>query len=204
MSLLTKLFNLSLNYCKIPIIWTTSKIIPLLKPGKTAVEAKSWRPVSLLCSSIKILEKLILPIVQEPCGSPSYQHGFKKRFSTVTVLNRLNHDIPNGFNEKKPALRTAMLQLDLSKTFDMLKHETLIQDRIDSSLDRGIEDLHGRQSYVNFRNVESKFVIVRFGEPQGGVLSPNLFCFYKSNLPEPPSGCNLKLLMYADDITIYG
>ena len=60
---LTTIFNLSIKHSQIPSIWKSSVIIPLLKPNKPAEEAGSYRPVSLLCPAIKILER-----------RPSYQH----------------------------------------------------------------------------------------------------------------------------------
>ena len=54
---------------------------------------------------------------------PEFQHGFRKDHSTLTALNEFNDDITNGFNKKAPPDRTVLLQLDLSKAFDMVSHE---------------------------------------------------------------------------------
>ena len=102
----------------------------LLKPGKPADESNSFRPVSLLCPAIKILERLILPYLNECLPIPTFQHGFKAKHSTVTALNQINLDISAGFNFKpKPAKRTVLLQLDLSKAFDMVNLTKLQDDR---------------------------------------------------------------------------
>ena len=61
--------------------------------------------------------------------------------------------------------------------------------------------LPGRQSKVSFRNTTSTGRIVRTGVPQGAVSSPLLFNFYLSNLPTPPA--NVKIVQYADDISVY-
>ena len=42
---------------------------------------------------------------------------------------------------------------------------------------------------------------VKTGVIQGGVLSPALFNFYLADFPTPPP--HIKLIKYADDITIY-
>ena len=53
-----------LNNCfidnKIPTIWRQSKIIAILKPGKDSAVPKSYRPISLLCHTYKLYERLIL------------------------------------------------------------------------------------------------------------------------------------------------
>ena len=125
---LTHIFNLSLKFSQIPDIWKTSKIIPLLKPGKDPTESKSYRPVSLLCPAIKIMERLILPTLTQHLPVPDIQHGFRKDHSTVTALHEFNQQIAQGFNQRKPAHRTVLLQLDLSKAFDMVSHNKLLKD----------------------------------------------------------------------------
>jgi len=203
---LTKIFNLSLSRSVIPDIWKKSVVVPLLKPGKSAEESNSYRPVSLLCPAIKILERLILPTMTEHLPIPDFQHGFRKNHSTITALNEFNDDITNGFNQKVPPDRTVLLQIDLSKAFDMVSHDKLLKDlngsQLPSSLKRWLcAYLQGRQTVVNFRNETSKCRNIKAGVPQGAVTSPLLFNFYLTNLPRPPAG--IKLIQYADDISIY-
>ena len=45
---------------KIPKLWRQSKIIAILKPGKDPVIPKSYRPISLLCHTYKLYERMIL------------------------------------------------------------------------------------------------------------------------------------------------
>ena len=203
---LTHLFNLSLSNSKIPAIWKTSTIVPLLKPGKPAQESSSFRPVSLLCPAIKVLERVLLPTLNSSLPIPAFQHSFRKAHSTVTALNQFNHKVADGFNQKKPAKRTLLLQIDLSKAFDMVSHEKLLEDILHSPLPGYLKRwlnayLHGRQSRVSFRGATSAARNVRTGVPQGAVTSPVLFNFYLTNLPPPPPG--IEIVQYADDISVY-
>ena len=207
-SYLTKIFNLSMTTSDIPDIWKKSVIIPLLKPNKPSDESDSFRPVSLLCPAIKILERLLLPSLTENLNIPVFQHGFRKDHSTVTALNDFNEQVTNGFNKKLSAKpdRTVLLQIDLSKAFDMVNHDKLLKDLNGSTLPPTLKRwfcgyLKGRKSQVNFRNTSSKFRNVRAGVPQGAVTSPILFNFYLRNLPHPPE--NIQVVQYADDISIY-
>ena len=136
-------------------MWKNSIIIPLLKPGKDPAESKSYRPVSLLCPAAKILERLILPELTEHLPIPNFQHGFRKNHSTVSALNDLNQDITRGFNQKKPADRTVLLQIDLSKAFDMVSHDKLLNDLNKSTLPPFVKRwlscyLRGIKSQANF------------------------------------------------------
>ena len=190
----------------IPSIWKTSTIIPLLKPKKPADDSSSYRPVSLLCPGIKILERLLLPTLTNHLPVPDHQHGFRKAHSTVSALNDFNQRVADGFNKKKPPDRTVLLQIDLSKAFDMVSHEKLLKDLNQTTLPEPIKRwlncyLHGRQSRVQFRNETSSARNVKSGVPQGAVTSPLLFNFYISLLPVPPSG--VYIVQYADDISVY-
>jgi hypothetical protein len=41
LSYLTELFNLSINYANLPVVWKQAIIIPVLKPGKPADQGMS-------------------------------------------------------------------------------------------------------------------------------------------------------------------
>jgi hypothetical protein len=140
---LTCLFNLSMSTSIIPDIWKKSTIIPLLKPGKPAGDSKSYRPVSLLYPAIKMLERLLLPELNKCIVDKPFQHGFRSQHSTVSALLDLNLAISNGINQRH---RTVLLQLDLSKAFDMVKHDERVK-----LLAQFCNYLHNRTSPLLFR-----------------------------------------------------
>ena len=107
---------------------------------------------------------------------------------------------------KNPHGHTVLLQINLSKAFDMVDLNKLTSDLNQSSLPPHIKRwvgcyLHGRQSKVSFRNQTSTSRNVRTGVPQGAVTSPILFNFYLCKMPTPPEG--IKIIQYADDVSIY-
>ena len=53
---LTTLFNDSVTSCQIPAIWKSSIVIPIPKPGKDSSLGTSYRPISLLCPSAKVMD----------------------------------------------------------------------------------------------------------------------------------------------------
>ena len=168
---LIDIFNISLDTSTILAIWKSSIIVPLLKPKKPPEVSTSYRPVSLLCPAIKILERLLLPSLIDHLPVPDIQHGFRARRSTVTALHDLTQSIAGGFNEKKPPNRTLLLQIYLSKAFDMVSHEKLLKDLNNTSLPDHLKRwfncyLHGQQSKVNFRNQTSTSRNIHTGVPQ--------------------------------------
>ena len=57
LAILTELFNLSVAVVNIPAIWKNSVTIPILKVGKRRGQGHSYRPISLFCPAVKILER---------------------------------------------------------------------------------------------------------------------------------------------------
>ena len=202
---LTEIFNKCMKDSIIPSIWKTAKIIPLLKPGKQSNLGPSYRPVSLLSPAIKILEALLLPYVTEAVQLADHQHGFRKGRSTCTALYSIIDHVHKGLNRKKPSHRTVSVAIDLSRAFDTVDHQLLLDDINQLHLNDYIKRflcayLRGRQTYVVFRNSRCKYRKVKQGVPQGGVLSPVLFNLYMASMPQPPG--DIKLVSYADDSNI--
>jgi len=99
-----------------------------------------------------------------------------------------------------------LVQLDLSKAFDIVSHDKLLRDLNNTTLPPAVIRwfncyLRGKQSKVKFRGQTSTSRNVRTGVPQGAVTSPLLFSFYLAKLPKPPS--NIKVVQYDDDISVY-
>ena len=201
----TAVFNSALRSLQVPGLWKVARIIPLLKASKPVDEGKSYRPISILSPTAKLMERLILPILKEHLPSASHQHGYKKRHSTLTALHAITDYVSEGLNQRKPCERTVLVALDLSRAFDTVSHGQLLDDLLHTTLPNTIirwiaSYLRGRQTYVDFRGHRSTYRKVKQGVPQGGVLSPDLFNFYMVQLPTPPPG--FLLTTYADDCSV--
>ena len=101
--------------------------------------------------------------------------------------------------------RTVSVAIDLSRAFDTVDHQQLIDDIQALPLNGNIKQflcayLRGRQTYVVFRNTKSTYRKVKQGVPQGGVLSPILFNLYMASMPLPPG--NILLVSYADESNV--
>ena len=203
--LLTNIYNACIQTSTIPSIWKTGRIIPLLKPGKATDKGPSYRPISLLSPPAKILEAVLLPEIRDAIELADHQHGYRKGRSTTTALHDISEHITKGLNQKQPVQRTVSVAIDLSRAFDTVDHNLLLQDIYELNLNSHIKRflcayLRGRQTFVEFRGVKSKYRKVKQGVPQGGVLSPTLFNLYMSKMPSPPEG--IKLVSYADDSNV--
>ena len=197
---LTQLFNLSVQAADIPSIWKCAHVIPIQKPNKPSDQGKSYRPISLLCPEVKVLERLNLPLMRASLSPSDAQHGFRGNHSTVTALLPLTTQIIRGFNERKPASRTGLLCVDLQSAFDVIDHHALLW-KIDSSdlhpnLKRWlVAYLRDRKVRCLYQGVASRWRKVKMGVPQGSVLSPLLFNFFVGDIS---SSAEIDI-SYADD-----
>ena len=203
---ITALFNLSITNCQIPAIWKSSLIIPIPKPDKDTSQGSSYRPMSLLCPSAKVLESVILPTINKYLQPAPDQHGFRQEHSTTPALLQLTTYIAMGFNQRKPPDRTVCVAVDLSAAFDTVCHNKLLSKINRSPLpwatSRWLSSyLRGRQAKTCFRCVKSSSRKVHDGVPQGSKLSLSLLSFYIVDMPtltEP-----VKRVCYADDLTVW-
>jgi hypothetical protein len=69
-------------------LWKQSKIIVILKPGKPSDDPKSFRPISLLCTTFKLMERILLARLTPLFESvlPKEQAGFQKGLKTGALF----------------------------------------------------------------------------------------------------------------------
>ena len=202
-SYLTSIFNLSVATAEMPSIWKMARIIPVLKPGKSADKGISYRPISLLCPAVKILERLILPYLTDAFNLAHHQHGFRRNRSTTSALLPLVNHVATGIRQPKPPDWTVIVALDISKAFDRVDHTLLIEQvkklNLHPNLVRWLRSyLSGRQAFCDYQGVRSSVRRLFYGVPQGSVISPILFNFFVSDFPE----CAQLVTDYADDFTV--
>ncbi|MCP3667040.1 MAG: hypothetical protein GY696_31875 [Gammaproteobacteria bacterium] len=85
-------------------------------------------PVFLLSPAIKILEALILPLINDAVQLADHQHNFRKGISTNTALQTILNHINTRLNCKKSVHRTISVAIDLSRAFDPVDHQILLDD----------------------------------------------------------------------------
>ena len=91
-------------------------MIAIRKPGKPNDEPTSYRPISLLCSCYKLLERLLLtrlaPIVESVI--PQEQTVFRKKRNTCDQVIALTSYIESGFQKK---LKTGAVLIGMSAAY---------------------------------------------------------------------------------------
>ena len=172
-----------------PVIWRSANVVPILKPGKPVNVGTSYRPISLLCPEIKVLERLLLPSLSSSLKPNRHQHGFRSDRSVVTALIPLATTVVRGFNQQKPADRTGLLCIDISKAFDVVRRDRLLAKVAETNLHPNLKRwltayLVDRRVKVTYQGACSKWKKSKMGFPQGAVSSPLLWNFFTTALDE--------------------
>jgi hypothetical protein len=190
-------------HAEIPVVWKFANIIPIPRPGKPENLSTGYRPNSLLSPCIKVLERLLVPFVTEALPGAPMQHGYKPLHSTTSALLTIVTHIAMGLNEDKPASRSAMVCLNISKAFDAIDHVLLLEKISNSPLDHNVVRwlsayLPGRTAVCLFQGAASVELKCHDRVPQGSVVLPHLFNFFVSDFPVPTDVNE----SYADDFDL--
>jgi hypothetical protein len=110
-----------------PKPWKEAKIITVPKPGKDPKFPLNLRPISLLSTTGKLFEKVILKIVQRHIEERGLlnasQFSFRAPHSTTLQCVRLTDHVFLNFNNN---ISTAAVFLDIEKAFDTTWHLGLL------------------------------------------------------------------------------
>ena len=176
---LTHIFNLSINTGTCPESLKIAKVNPVFKKDNPH-EISNYRPISILPSISKVLEKIIYKRLYKFLDTFNFlnsnQYGFRKSHSTDLALVQLYDKITDAIANKEHVIGVFM---DLSKAFDTLDHQILLQKLYSYGI-RGValswfkSYLTNRQQYVVYDDVSSTFLPIRCGVPQGSLLGPLL------------------------------
>ena len=197
-------FNFSLVHGVFPDNCKTAKVTPVHKSGDKAT-LNNYRPISILSSASKILEKLVhkrlTKFFDKHCILCPTQYGFRKNVSAEHALIDV---ITTSFDKINENQHSALLFLDLKKAFDTVNHDILLA-KLDHYGIRGpahdllVSYLTDRKQFVEVASIKSEYKQITCGVPQGSILGPLLFNIYINDLH---TSINSSVKLFADDACV--
>ena len=194
------LFCESLAQHYIPFEWHMHLIKPIFKSGDRS-SVTNYRPISLLCVSSKVLERIVYNhIIEFVISNISvHQFGFLRGHSTLQQLLIFTNIVNDSFNSNS---QTDVLYLDFKKAFDSVAHNELLfklwSFGVTGNLWKWFQAyLTNRVQCVSVNNAVSDALPVVSGVPQGSILGPILFLVFVNDIPATLTSS--LILLFADD-----
>ena len=206
-----EVFNKSMTVGEFPNIMKLAEVAPLYKSKEHCLE-NNYRPISLLTTISKILEKImyhhVYTFLQVTGQIYSNQYGFRANHSCEHAVGQVIGTVVKGLENHQ---YIACVLLDLSKAFDTIDHEILLH-KLELYGIRG-QTLSWFESYLSDcklrvkcrtvsdpRETMSDEHVVHHGTPQGSCLGPLIFLLFVNDLHLNlhDSDC----IQFADDTTL--
>ena len=126
-TIITHIINISFEQKTFPDRWKSAIIKPIPKIPFPLTET-DFRPISLLCTLSKIIEKIANKQIRQYLTQHSfldpYQSAYKSNHSCATAHLKITDDILDGMDDSEAAL---LVLLDFSKAFDTVNHKLLLE-----------------------------------------------------------------------------
>ena len=204
------IFNNSIRNGVFPHDMKHADVTPLYK-AKEHYLVTNYRPISLLVTISKVLEKIIYSRTYKFLTATEQlytsQYGFRSGHSCQNAITELIGNIQKNLEENKNSIGVF---IDLSKAFDTLDHKLLLK-KLEIYGIRGTV-LSWFQSYLENRTIRVKVQSVKgqtiyseqheitYGTPQGSCLGPLLFLVFINDLPN--TVIHGLSLLFTDDTTL--
>ena len=202
--IITKVFNLSIEQQCVPLMWKLANVNPIPKESPLT-ECNQSRPISLT-NIMRLFERAvykqeIASVFKSVVGRD--QFAYKEGTNTTDALIKCLHHWLKWLHEGAGSVR--VISFEYKKAFDSVSHNIICQKLKTLELNPYITNwiisfLANKKQRVVVDGIETVYVDINKGVPQGTVLGPFLFSLMVNDI-KPMNAQNNQLVKFADDIT---
>ncbi|GFU03628.1 retrovirus-related Pol polyprotein from type-1 retrotransposable element R1 [Nephila pilipes] len=205
--LLTFLYNKCLRIGHFPVQWKVGQLILFSKPNKDPTSPKAYRPICLLTSMSKVLDKLLSQRIFYHLASRSMtnprQYGFRPSKSCELAQYALRTKIQEHLKGRKGV---NVISLDVAGAFDSVWYVAvlyyLVRADCPMNVFRLVNDyLRNRRLLYTSPAAHREYSMSR-GCPQGSCSGPLFWNIVVDSLLDLPLGEGCCIQAYADDLTL--
>lgn len=205
---ITSIVNGLLSRQDFPDIWKTTRLVLIEKPGRTLDGEKAYRPICIMDTLGKILEKILNVRLQDELDKleaiHSNQFGFRRGRSTIDALRSIEEVVTDiqkhAFGNQKCC---ALITLDVKNAFNSAPWDGIIRAMLEMKINNYLINIC--QQYLCNRKIilpNGKTFLMTCGVPQGSVLGPTLWNIYYNQILTTVNEEGIKLVAYADDLAV--
>lgn len=202
--LIIAVFNKCLELRYWPENWKMAKVVCVPKRGKPANLQSSYRPISLLSTLSKTLERIVANRMEEHLTTHNilqpHQFGFRRQHSAVQQALRIKNHVIAARDRRQS---TGLVLLDVKNAFPSVWVDGLISKMLDASFPSYLVSAiysfcSDRKYFVQIGSGKSIIKTTSNGTPQGSACSPILYAFFIADMKLPKG---VTVALFADDTT---
>ncbi len=212
--LFANVFESCLNEGVFPARWKKQRLVLLPKGKKPPEDPSSYRPLCMLDTAGKILERVISGRLQEAIvrsgDLAELQYGFRKAHSTIDAVNLVKGIAQNAISGSRwkggNKQYCAIVTLDVRNAFNMARWDCILGElrrrKVPRYLLNIIEDYFHDRILLYKTDDGTKEYGITGGVPQGSVLGPLLWNIMYDGVFRLRIAEEAKVIGFADDIAI--
>lgn len=208
------LYNSCLEEGTFPTNWKKQRLVLLPKGKKPPQESSSYRPLCMLDTPGKILERIICVrmdhFIEGKGGLAEHQYGFRKNRSTLDAVSLVIDTARTAIDGKRwkggKKEYCAIVTLDVKNAFNSAKwskiHEALRKQDVPVYIRRMMSDYLKDRILLYDTESGTKTYEVTGGVPQGSVLGPPIWNIMYDGVLRLQLPTGATVVGFADDIAV--